>query len=108
MLRIYVGSTDMEGIKVGSMDGLTLLLGSSVGEIDGLIDIDNDGPELGPPVGNIRTNGSALGYDEGPPLTLGVKLGEPPGSIDSDGISVGKIEGDELVEGSVLGPLLGI
>jgi hypothetical protein len=81
------------------------LLGISVGEIDGLVDID--GPELGSPVGNILTEGSALGYDEGPPLTLGAKLGEAPGSIDSDGTSVGKIEGDELVEGSVLGPLLG-
>ena len=53
-----------------------------------------DGLKLGLPVGNILTDGSSLGYDEGAALRLGVELGEALGSIDSDGTEVGGIEGD--------------
>ena len=41
MLGLPVGSADVEGNKLGSVEGMTLLLGSTLGEIDGLINLTN-------------------------------------------------------------------
>jgi hypothetical protein len=117
MLGVDAGSTEIDGVDEGLIDGTTLAVGTalgfslgdteSVGTILGLMDgpIDSDGNSLGSVVGVRLPLGPMLGTEKGPTDTDGDE--EDEGLIDSPilvvGVCDGVLDGSILVVGTSLG-----
>eukprot|EP00978_Attheya_sp_CCMP212_P026710 scaffold88369_cov72-Attheya_sp.AAC.6 len=95
MLAIDAGSTDIDGVEEGLIDGPILAVGTSLGCLLG--DTDCVGTILGGDV-PIDSEGNSLGSVVGVRLMLGPMLDTEKGSIDIDGVDEVLVVGSKILD----------